>query len=105
MPAHDRDPIKEAEQRWEQRWEQNISVMIGQLSDSNPTYRSRAAESLGNSKDLRAVEPLIALLSDPVPDVVWVALRALGTIKDPRAYDPLMQRLDNPDRWIRQGAA
>jgi HEAT repeat protein len=105
MPDKENDPIKDAFKRKEERWEQNIGVFIRQLSDENPTIRSRSAESLGNTGDLRAVEPLTGLLTDPVPDVVWVALLALGKLRDPRAINSILTCLESPDRWTRQGAA
>jgi HEAT repeat protein len=102
--AEEHDPVKEALKRREERLEQNIGILIRQLGDENPTFRTRSAESLGNTGDPRAVEPLIRLLSDPVPDVVWVTLRALGRLRDPRAIDAIVDSLDSPDRWTRQGA-
>lgn len=50
---------------------------------------------LFDSKDVRAVQPLIESLGDSSLEVQRVAALALGEIRDPRAVEPLARILDD----------
>jgi hypothetical protein len=85
----------------------DVSKLIRQLKDSkNWRVRDNAAEALGETKDPRAVEPLIeALTGDPHLNIKGSAAVALGKIKDPRAVEPLIKALKHPERDVREAAA
>jgi HEAT repeat protein len=67
----------------------DVPELIGDLSNPDPEVRTQAARSLGESRDPRAVEPLIAALQR-YPTHGEAAARALGEIKDVRAVAPLI---------------
>jgi HEAT repeat protein len=70
---------------------------LRQLRSKRPTVRAEAAERLGESKDQRAVEPLIAALEDADPLVRTKVALALGRLGDQRAVAPLLNALESPD--------
>ena len=72
-----------------------LSVLIHQLRDSDVDGRTNAAKALGETRDSRAVEPLVGALNDRDGSVVAAAEDALGEIKDPRAVEPLIVKLKN----------
>jgi HEAT repeat protein len=83
-----------------ENWEKCVEIgspsvpsLILALKHSNRDVRTKAAWSLGELKDPRAVEPLIAALEDMDVHVIWEATRALGQIGDSRAVEPLIQKL------------
>jgi len=85
-----------------------VSQLITQLKDPDFRVRENAAQALGESKDARAVEPLIAALKnykDPASRVRENAARALGKIKDPRAVEPLIAALGDSAYGPREMAA
>lgn len=57
--------------------------------------RKAAVEALGQTKDRRAVEPLIAALQDGYADVRRTAAWYLGYLKDKRAVQPLITTLQS----------
>jgi HEAT repeat protein len=57
-----------------------------QLKWGNPQTRYRAAEKLGEAKDLQAVEPLVAALQH-ADERVRIGACALGEIKDATRSD------------------
>ena len=67
--------------------------------------RVDAANALGNTGDLRAVDPLIAALNDNYWVVRQVAALSLGTIGDARAVDPLLGTLNDGISSVRGAAA
>ncbi|MHC1588990.1 MAG: HEAT repeat domain-containing protein, partial [Methermicoccaceae archaeon] len=70
----------------ELREKKDVEGLIGALSYKRGWHvRMTAAESLGEIKDPRAVDPLIRALRDEDSGVRWSAAAALGEIKDPRA--------------------
>ena len=82
-----------------------VSQLIANLSNPDPRIRQGAVMALGDSKDPRAVGPLIDALKDPsVRD--W-ATSALSHIKDPRAVEPLIALLKNKNTasFVRASAA
>ncbi len=70
---------------------------IAQLDDSNADQRIKAVRFLGQTKDRRAVEPLINALKDRNSIVRAAAAIALGEIGDARATQPLIAILAEPD--------
>jgi HEAT repeat protein len=83
-----------------------VDALIKALNDNDSNVRGCAIVALGETRDIRAVDPLIKVLMDtravePLPQVPWDnsndargnAARALGKIKDTRALDPLIQAL------------
>lgn len=66
-------------------------AMIRLLKSPDPDIRWRAASILGDTRDQRAVGPLIAALADPDEHVSSSAAIALGKIHDEDAVDPLMR--------------
>jgi HEAT repeat protein len=83
-----------------QQPQQSIEEIIQQLNSSDRKDRLRAAVRLGETKDTRAVEPLInSFQHDGYSAVRESAARSLGKLKDPRAVAPLVAALaaDNKD--------
>ncbi len=79
---------------------------VAQLSDKNPTVRRRAAESLGEIKNLSAVAPLTKLLTDPVPAVRSAAVDSLGVMRVQEVEPKIAQMLEtDADAYVRQTAA
>jgi twitching motility protein PilT len=76
-----------------------VPATITLLKDPDWWIRIAAAETLGRSKDPRAVEPLVAALADP--DVKWSAVEALGRIGDPRSLSALGKMLGDPQANVR----
>lgn len=76
-----------------------VDVLAAKLrTPGKPGVRAAAADTLGQLRDLRAVEPLIAALWD-MPDGGMKyaadadAARALGELGDPRAVEPLIKKV------------
>jgi rubrerythrin len=65
--------------------------VIKDLSDKNWQVRLNAAQTLGERKEVRGVEPLIQALNDKDLWLRQVAARALGKIGDRRGVEPLIQ--------------
>lgn len=80
-----------------------VTILIEDLEDENQDVRMRAAESLGEIKDSRAVEPLISALSDVELTVQTKAAEALVNIGAP-AFKPLIASLNNKNLYIRYQA-
>jgi len=78
---------------------------LRQLRSKDPRTRLRAANKLGESREQRAVEPLLAALSDKEPGVRKAATHALGLIRDELAVKPLISAIKDGDRHVRQAAA
>jgi HEAT repeat protein len=75
------------------------------LKDPNIENRQVYARDLGDSKDPRAVEPLIQALNDTNSQVREEAARSLGKLNDSRAVEPLIQALKDNNSDIRTNAA
>jgi HEAT repeat protein len=111
----------------------NTDELIQQLNQDNVITRLHAVKALGETKDARAVEPLIAVLKDSkcglqaanalakignpsVPSLVTAlksdspvarrnAAMALGKIKDASAVKPLIVALNDENPIVRRNAA
>lgn len=83
-----------------------LSVWLEQLSSRSAELRERAAVALGESRDRRAVHPLIEALGDKNAGVREHAATALGKLRDNRAVPSLCDLLLNdPHSIVRQHAA
>ncbi len=80
-----------------------VAELIAALNDRSPAVRKRAAETLGELEDVKAVEPLTRALKDRDADVrIHVAL-ALGMIDDMSATAPLTYALkDEEDETVKR---
>ena len=70
----------------------------------NPFLAGKAAKTLGDIRDERAVEPLIEALQDRNEDVRCLAARSLGEIGDPRAEESLRRASLDEYRQVRDSA-
>ena len=71
----------------------NFEDLIDKLADTRWEARLYTVQALGNTKDPRAVEPLLHVLKDEDADVRASAAEALGNIGDARAIKPLVSTL------------
>jgi len=103
--------------------EKLLNSLIEKLKDQDPRVREKAAKTLGEIKDPRAVEPLIdamrgklpysgankyvvqALVAGEYSYVREAAAEALGEIRDPRAVEPLIDALKDINYKFREVAA
>jgi len=81
----------------------DITRLLAELCDSDPTTRAAAADALGqfsaehgDLSDLheRGIPALIAALSDDHREVRWAAAYALGVLGDPAVIAPLTALYD-----------
>jgi HEAT repeat protein len=82
-----------------------LERLIKSLGDDDASVRQRAAITLNNVNDPRAVEPLIAALGDNDVFVRNFSVKALGGIGDARAVGPLIRLLDDENVLVRRSAA
>ena len=73
----------------------DIEGAIGLLGSPDPQLRQFVAYLLGQSRDSRAIEPLIDTLQDEDVGVRGAAANALGNIGDPAAVPYLLPLLRN----------
>ncbi len=76
--------------------EAEINQWLQDLPSPDYRTRTRVAQNLGNSRDPRAVDPLIAALSDRTIPVRRAAAVGLGRLKDPRAIPHLLGAMRDP---------
>jgi len=81
-----------------------IEPLIEALS-SSPKLHSAAAEGLGASGDLRAVEPLMELLASDDFKTRREAAKGLGMLRSPQAIHPLIAVLTDGRKDVRRAAA
>ncbi len=81
-----------------------LTELLTDLEAGTFGQRRRAAWSLGERENPRAVEGLIQALSDGEPELRGLAAWALGEIKDPRAIAPLVSSLADEDIYAREMA-
>lgn len=82
-----------------------VEPLIRALSDGNLQARRRAAMSLGELGDKRAIDPLIRALKDSDQHLRWNAALALGKLGDKRAVSPLVDALQDDSEMVREDAA
>lgn len=79
-----------------------VPIYIELLKSQNPKERKSAAETLGNTGDIRAVEPLIDALNDIDLEVKLEIIVSLGKINDKRAIEVLQNLLNDPNNQIKE---
>ncbi|MBI2876517.1 MAG: lipopolysaccharide transport periplasmic protein LptA [Candidatus Tectomicrobia bacterium] len=82
-----------------------VESLIRTLSDGNLQARRKAAMSLGEMGDKRAVDPLIRVLKDSDHHLRWNAAQALGKLGDKRAVPSLIETLQDDSEMVREDAA
>jgi len=80
-------------------------INLKRLDSGLRQVRQAAAQSLGQSGDPRAVEPLIHALGDRDNNVRQAAAQALRQLGNARTVDPLIRALENWSMDVRQEAA
>lgn len=70
-----------------------LEQTIDRLSHTEPEIRFQAAQTLGGSRDPRAVQPLINALPDENAKVQYAAVSGLIKLGDPVALNPILDRL------------
>ena len=86
-------------------WKSKAQSPIALLKDEDWKVRRMAALDIAESKDPRAVEPLIERLDDEHWMVRWAVVDALGAIGERRAVDPLINRLKDEHGLVRASSA
>lgn len=82
-----------------------VEPLVRALSDGNLQARRKAAMSLGELGDKRAIDPLIRALKDSDQHLRWNAALALGKLGDKRAVSPLVDALQDDSEMVREDAA
>ncbi len=85
-----------------------IEPIIEELKDEDYNVRRNAAEELGETKDAKAVGPLIEALKDEdniFLNIQWKAADALCEIGGERVIELLVQGLKDENKGVREGAA
>ena len=77
---------------------------LRQLKSKDWRKRVVAASKAGQSKNPRAVQPLLDALEDETYNVRTAAATALGEIKDKQAVEPLVNILNDKDEKLRKAA-
>jgi HEAT repeat protein len=83
---------------------ESTRIVVGALSDPDPTVRRAAAGAMSTIRAPSAVEALARSLSDPQADVRVEAVRALGLIDDDGVPSILIEALKDPEVMVRQNA-
>jgi len=79
-----------------------IGYLVDLLSDDDPGNRWKAAQALGRTQDLAAVDALLQAIYDDDWRVQEKAIWALGSIGDPRAVPHLRRRYAEVDDGLRE---
>ncbi|MBP1928031.1 HEAT repeat protein [Methanolinea mesophila] len=82
-----------------------FEILVDTLDSRSKDIRLGAIEALGDSRDPRAVVPLVPLLKDPDNEIRWEAALALGMLDNRDVIPPLRDALRDRDRFVREGAA
>jgi len=77
----------------------NIDAIIHLTEDDDADQRTYACEILGNTKNRKAIPPLIKCLGDDDINVRSAAAQALGNFKDKRVVTSLIHAL-NDNEWV-----
>jgi HEAT repeat protein len=84
--------------------ESELRKNIKNLTSEDIETRVQAAKKLGESKDPKAVDPLVKALNDEDSDVRKAVANALGKIGDARSVEPLINRLYDEDSEVVKAA-
>jgi HEAT repeat protein len=82
-----------------------LESLLADLASPNYRVRWKAVQALGESRDPRALEPLLGALKDRLPTIRIAALSAVGRLRDRSAIEPVIAMLDDPDSKVRTSAA
>ncbi|HTY53375.1 MAG TPA: HEAT repeat domain-containing protein [Methanomicrobiales archaeon] len=83
-----------------------VGDLLSSLGHHDPGVRLGIVEALGSVGDPRAIGPLLGVLAgDRSAEVRWAAALALGNLGDAGAVPALAAALQDPDKYIRLGAA
>ncbi|MBI2190629.1 MAG: HEAT repeat domain-containing protein [Planctomycetes bacterium] len=82
----------------------DFSPVVSYLTDPDGVVRVSAAQILGHTQCLQALEPLSLALKDPYIFVRAAAGEALGTLGGPRAVQPLLSALLDDNSVVRNSA-
>lgn len=80
---------------------QTVPVWIEMLKSANVQDQRNAAQKLGDSGNVSAVEPLIAALKRVDKSAFGMTIHALGKLKDGRAFEPIAAYLNDQDGYTR----
>jgi HEAT repeat protein len=72
-----------------------IEVVDNHNGYFHTTVRVAAVQSLGQLRDMRAVEPLLKAITDPIAEASAEAIRSLAILKDPRTLAALLEVIRN----------
>ncbi|MBN2380946.1 HEAT repeat domain-containing protein [candidate division WOR-3 bacterium] len=85
---------------------EDVKTLIRKLDNDDVRVREEAAQALGETKDPRAIKPLInTMKKDEYWDVRKAAAQSLGELGNPAAVNPLLNVLKKDDNRNVQGAA
>lgn len=99
------DPKEIFERERERRQKENFVILVNQLKHQHMSYRIKAAESLGNTGDQRAVPPLVeSMTPDQEPEFLYVVMLSVGKLGNTRAVPALIPFLESDEKWVRLGA-
>ena len=81
-----------------------VTGLLNQLKSGNADRRAEAAYALGETRDRRAIDPLLGILRDPSEDgqVRMGAACSLGALGDASAVEPLIETM-REDMKMRTG--
>lgn len=83
-----------------------VEDLLFMLKDKRDWHgRQRVIEQLGNSDDLRAVEPLIEVLNEKALKIRIASVQALGKLGGSRGVEALIGALADRDTWVSEAAA
>lgn len=83
---------------------EDVVSLLSTLAIQDIRVRKAAISSLGRSRDVRALHPLISLMGDENRTIREASAQALGSLGD-LAVEPLIESLGNGDWHIRMGSA
>jgi hypothetical protein len=83
---------------------EDVDSLLLTLEIQDSRVKEAAIASLGRSRDMRALKPLLHLLGDENRSIRETSVRALGSLGD-EAVEPLIESLGNQDWHIRMGSA
>lgn len=85
--------------------EPSVKPLLDMTGVKDPQVRMYVIEALGETKDRRALDPLMKALRDPDPRVRANAAKGLGKIMDRQVVQPLIEILGDRNAYARNCAA
>jgi HEAT repeat protein len=81
-----------------------VEALIEVVENHNGYFHSvvrvAAIQSLGEMRDVRAVESLLKAINDPIAETSEEAIRSLATLKDPRTLAALLEVVRNENSYF-----